>query len=210
MTAATAERPGAPEMRQARPDWWQDSQLTLAALPNAVSCARLLVRSALKDWDLDRRCTNAIEAAMNELVAHAVAATGVTDELPLYHSAFDQLTLISVKLRLTPHAAQIEVWDTGDLPPASQLSESAVIAACKQWGYDLPLPGKRVVWCVVPMFAHTDGDDQTGLPRRVPHPVPPRPVAAEPIEAMREPRLLERVRDGLRRLGRPEDREEPC
>jgi anti-sigma regulatory factor (Ser/Thr protein kinase) len=164
MTAAIAERPGTPEMRQARPGWWQDSALTLAALPNAISCARLLVRSALTGWDLDLRCTNAIEAAMDELVVHAVVTTGVTDELPLCHSAFDHLTLIFVKLRLTPHAAQIEVWDSGDLSPAPQLSESAVIAACKQWGYDLPLPGKRVVWCVVPMFARTDGDDPTGLP----------------------------------------------
>ena len=209
MTAAIAERPGAPEMRQARPDWWQDSKLTLAALPSAIGCARLLVRSALKGWDLDPRCANAIETAMDELVVHAVATTGVIEDLPLYHPAFDHLSLISIKLRLTPDTAQIEVWDSGDLPPASQLSESSVIAACQRWGYDLPGAGKRVVWCLVATFPHMDRDTQAELPRRVPRPVS-RPVAAEPVEAMRDPHLLERVRDGLRRLGRSADQEEPC
>jgi hypothetical protein len=196
-------------MRQARPDWWQDSKLTLAALPSAIGCARLLVRSALKGWDLDPRCANAIEAAMDELVVHAVATTGVIEDLPLYHPVFDHLSLISIKLRRTPDTAQIEVWDSGDLPPASQLSKSSVIAACQRWGYDLPGPSKRVVWCLVATFPHMDRDNQAGLPRRVPRPVP-QPVAAEPVEAMRDPHLLERVRDGLRQLGRPADQEEPC
>jgi hypothetical protein len=207
---AVAERPTSSAMGETHPpDWQQESKLTLAALPSAINCARMLVSSTLRGWHLDKRCVKAIELATDELVVHAVATTGVTEALPLFNPAFDHLAQISITLRLTPQRAQIEVRDSGRTPPAPQLGQSRAIATSQDWGYDLPFPGKRVVWCTVPTLPQEDRDGTSGLPRRTPRPIPRRPVGG-PVNAMRDPNLLRRVLDGLRGLDRTTEQEDPC
>jgi hypothetical protein len=186
------------------PDWEYRSELTLAALPNAVACARLLVAHTLTDSQVDGQSVRAAEQATKELVAHAVATTGVTAAVPIYDAVFEHLALLSVHLRLTPEQVQIEVWDSSAMPPHPRLGQAPAIQASAAWGYDLPSSGVRVVWCVLPVISRTD---HTELPRRVPQRIP-RQEENKRTTPQRDPDLLQRVLDGLRRIDTPLRRED--
>ena len=81
----------------------------MAALPSAVSCSRLLARHTLIDSPLDERNVTQVEQVVSGLVAHAVATTGITEALPSYSRAFDNLTLIAVRLSIEMERVLIEV-----------------------------------------------------------------------------------------------------
>lgn len=175
------------------PEWAYRGELTLAALPNAIACARLLARHTLtaSRLDVDAAYRRRLEQVTEELVTHAVATTGVTAAVPLYDDIFEHLALLTVRLRLTLELAQIEVWDSGARPPHPRLGQTPAMQTSNAWGYDWPAPGHRVVWCVVPLAPSSR--EQAERPR------PPRTDASPPAPA-RDPELLQRVLDGLRRM----------
>src|SRR4051794_5286583 len=77
---------------------WLD-ELTLAAVPSAVNLTRLLVQSDLTRWRFDEAFISRVGMVADDLVAHAVATTGVTADVPLFAAAFDALDVITVRLR---------------------------------------------------------------------------------------------------------------
>lgn len=163
-----------PARTQEIPESETQHELTLAAVPSAVGCARMLVHHTFLDANIDDEIVARLEHVTAELVNHAVKTIGVSDALPLYHQAFDHLALIVVRLRLTTRHALVEVWDRCNETPLPQLSQSHAIAMADDWGYMQTSPNTRVVWCVVatlsPMERETGADL---LPKRVPRPRSP-------------------------------------
>lgn len=177
-----------------------DEQL-LAALPSAIGCARRFVRFTLERWRLFDLIDIA-ETAVAELVRDAVAATGVTVEHPSYLDLYDKhLNLVALQLHLTDIHLVIQVWDADPTPPWPR--EPAPEQARSLRFYLTPLGGK-VVWVAleIPAALRNEEAHRPALPRRAGYPRRPIPPApARPVRAMTDPVLLERVRDGLRRLG---------
>lgn len=199
MTAAVAiDEPAA--SRESTPRGELREEQTLAALPSAAGAARRFVRHTLTGWQIDRDRAGRIESAVQALVIHSVATTGVSSSAPLYRDDYDRLQLIVVRLRLGSGLLVAEVWDRTDTPPHPQLGEDAAVRATDEHDYAVPLPRRRVVRCAVHMAA---------LPRRVPRPVRPPPSASlSPAgESVTEPGavptadLHRRVLGGLRHLG---------
>ena len=89
--------------------------LTLAALPTAVGCSRMLVRYSLKQWVLGSLVDEA-ELVISELVTNAVKTTGVMESEPRWSELLD-LALIKVRLMATKTGLFIEVWDRDPTPP---------------------------------------------------------------------------------------------
>lgn len=200
MTATVAERHIASIMDEPQPDETPPvRRLTLAAVPSAVTIARLLVQHSLVDWNIDRRVLVAVEEAAATLVSHAVETTGVSDHQPIYDEVFDDLGLINVRVRLVSEQVVIEVWDGGVEPPLDALARSRAITTSSDWGFDYSTPGRRVVWAAFLMVAQEPEAETAVLPR-VRRPAPRIP-GKQPAAVMQDPEVLQAVLDGLRRLG---------
>ncbi|MGH3759882.1 hypothetical protein [Actinophytocola sp.] len=200
MTAALAERPQAESMNETpRPEWEQRSELTLAALPSAVSCARLLVRSAALRLQLDARSTAAMEEITDALVIHSVVTTGVSEMGPLDGDAVMRLRLLVVRLRFMPDRAMVEVWDRSREAPHSRLGRLYAVQMADDWGFELFPSGQRAVWCATSLTFDTP-NVLPALPRRIARRVTPIADDEPPLGAP-DPALLKRVLEGLRRLG---------
>ncbi|MGB3443199.1 MAG: hypothetical protein WBA97_31040 [Actinophytocola sp.] len=200
MAATVAERNIASTMHGPQPGESQRvSRLTLAAVPSAVTSARLLVQHSLLDWNVDRRVLAAVEEATAELVHHAVKTTGVSDPQPMYGEVVEDLSLIKVRVRLLSEQLVIEVWDGGPEPLLDDLSRSDALAASRDWGFDFPTPGHRVVWAAF-LAAPNEPDAETVSLPRVRRSTPRTP-GERPAAVMRDPEVLRAVLNGLRRLG---------
>jgi hypothetical protein len=175
-------------------------ELTLAALPSAVNQARLLVELILTRWAFDKAFIRRVEAVADELVTHAVATTGVTDDEPLYAAAFDDLDVLVVRLRTFAGRVVVEVWDHTEAAPLELLTGSAAVADAEHWDFAVPLPGRRVVWCVMAPGCAAGDTGEGPLPQRVPAPTRPEVgmPQADPVEPV-DTAVLLRVLDGLRR-----------
>jgi anti-sigma regulatory factor (Ser/Thr protein kinase) len=162
----------------------------LGAGPAAVACARLHARNLLWEWGLDWLAPDA-ELLVAELVTSAVNATADEE---------------AVRLRLSSDGTRvlIEVWDADPRPPAATdrgqdgrpdpqgesgrgLLLVAALSARWDW-YRTHEPAGKVVWCEM----------QGLLPGRAQG-----EQARRPVEAMRDPAVLRRVRDRLRELAWP-------
>lgn len=200
MTATVAERHIASMMNESQPDETQPvRRLTLAAVPSAVTIARLLVQHSLADWNVDGRVLVAVEEAAAALVSHAVETTGVSDHQPIYDDVFDDLGLIKVRVRLVSDQVVIEVWDDGTEPPLDDLARSRAITTSSDWGFDHSAPDRRVVWAAFLMAAQ-ESEAETAVLPRVRGPTPRIPEK-QPAAVMRDPEVLQAVLDELRRLG---------
>lgn len=136
-------------------------ELTLAALPTAVTTVSLLVQHDLAAWSFDNTFIRRVEQVAEELAMHAVASTGITKEASL-------LRVIVVRLRAFDDRVIVEMWDQNNAEPDPTLGKKPAIAAAESWAYDIPKPGRRVVWCVVTLLP--------SLPKRTPGAVlPPDP-----------------------------------
>lgn len=91
---------------QAYPPTATSSELTLAALPTAVTCAKLFLRYTLANWRLEPPAT--AEAAVTELVSGAVEQTGIVRPSPTWTQLAD-LALIRVRLLLLDDGLVVEV-----------------------------------------------------------------------------------------------------
>lgn len=161
----------------------------LAALPSAVGCARRFVRFTLERWRLFDLIDTA-DGAAAELVGDAVSATGIVIEHPSYLDLYaKQLNLLDLRLHLTDAHVVIQVWDVDPTPPWPQDPAPGQARSRK---FYLPPHGGKVVWVALEI--------PPALPRRAGYPRPVPPAPARPVEAMTDPALLERVRDGLHRL----------
>ncbi|MGH3876669.1 MAG: hypothetical protein ACRDSK_06480 [Actinophytocola sp.] len=171
--------------------------MTLAAVPSAVNLARLLVRFNLYRWAFDAGFIRRVVAVAEKLVVHAVATTGVVEDEPLYAAAFDDLDVIVVRLRIFAGRVVVEVWDRTEAPPHEALATALAVTDAERWDFAVPLPGCRVVWCLVapqPVAGVVEG----WLPQRVP--APTRPGAGVRAAGPVNKELLERVLEGLRHV----------
>jgi hypothetical protein len=84
------------------------TEITFAALPTAVSCARLFVRHTLATWRAEP--IDAAETAVVELVTEAVEQTGIAHPAPAW-SQLTHLGLIHVRLLLVEDDLIVEVRD---------------------------------------------------------------------------------------------------
>ncbi len=190
-----------PSSRPVEAGWGRWDELTLAAVPSAVNQARWLVRFDLGRWGFEAGFVRRVEVVAEELVVHAVATTGVTEDEPLYAAAFDDLDVLVVRLRTFAGRVVVEVWDCTEAAPHERLARSVAVAEAEWWDFAVPLPGRRVVWCVVaPECAAGDGAEGS-LPQRVPAPARSGAgVAPAGWAGSVDTALLCRVLDGLRRV----------
>jgi len=188
--------------------WPLSSSLHLAALPTAVSCARLHAKHLAWEWGLTG-LTDTIELLVSELMTNSVQAMAGQDDQPAI-----RLRLLSDNTRV-----RIEVGDADPRPPAPKdpaadgmpdleaeggrgLFLVAALSARWSW-FPTQEPVGKVTWCELDIVqreppSEIDGTaTQPRLPRRIPGTVRVRPAAA-----MNDPDILRRLRDGLRNLGR--------
>lgn len=81
------------------------SEITLAALPTAVLCARLFARYTLTEWGVP---WVAAESAVADLVTDTVEQTGIAGPTPKWTRLTD-LSLLHVRLLLVPDGLLVEV-----------------------------------------------------------------------------------------------------
>jgi hypothetical protein len=147
-----------------------------------------------------------VELLTSELVTNAVrAARGVEPD----RSAWSAAPLVRLWLRLVGDTLLIEAWDPGAACPVlSRPTASAengrglqlVDAMSDRWDHYTAWPCGKVVWCAVDVPSPDPTPPE--LPLRTPHPL----RSAGSFHGLggtaeRDPRLLRRVRDGLRGLG---------
>ncbi|OLF05543.1 hypothetical protein [Actinophytocola xanthii] len=116
---------------------------------------RLLVRKVLTPPAHDEALIAWVERVAEQLVAHAVATTGVIEEdLPFHAPAFDQLTTLTVYLHDRHDHVSVEVWDTGSTAPDPQLIQALNLGPCEHLHYaltpQLSPRRSRVIWWTAP------------------------------------------------------------
>jgi anti-sigma regulatory factor (Ser/Thr protein kinase) len=185
--------------------WPLRSYLELGALPTAVPCARLHARQLVWEWGLNGLAANT-ELLVSELVTNAVKTTAGNN---------DQAA-ICLQLSGDNTRVLIEVWDADPQPPVlKDLGEDGTPDPHKEGGRGLCLiaalstrwawylteqPTGKVVWCELSaepleLSESARSTPQALLSRRVPH-----SSRKQPIEVMRDPDILRRLRDRLRDL----------
>jgi len=132
--------------------WSRGSHLALAALPTAVPCARLHVRSVAHEWGLAELADTA-ELLASELVTNAVQASErLRTGADLAIIPVVRIWLVSDQISLVIH-----VWDDSDEIPVRQESDPEdergrglilVDTLSKEWGSYRKAEGK-VVWVLV-------------------------------------------------------------
>lgn len=174
--------------------------LTLAALPTAVGCSRMLVRYALATVGL-KQLIEPAELVMSELVTNAVKSTGVMDNEPRWTELHD-LALVRIRLVGTRTSLFVEVWDRDETLPIVQAptldAENGrglfiVEATCKRWDAFRANGGGKVVW------GELEIPPETLMPARLPQRTRT-PGPYRPPEVRQDPELLRRVWQGLNEL----------
>jgi hypothetical protein len=147
MRAATAMQPATDQV-----PWPRRTELPLAALPTAPSCARGHVRSVVGEWGLEDLADTAALLA-SEIVTNAVQAS------QRLRTRADVATVPVIRLWVTSDGISmvIHVWDASDEMPV--LKDTAtddengrglmlVAALGKDWGCYRKAAGK-VVWVMI-------------------------------------------------------------
>jgi hypothetical protein len=206
MSAVLIDRPETTAMDDApRPEWHYTRELTLAAVPSAVTMAHLLVRHALDG--LDQAVIETADDLLRDLVVHAVATTGLADPPPTYSAAWEQVPLIYVRLDLLPEQVGLATRDIALVEPAAEFGLAQVAARSSRWGHFHPPHGGRVIWCeisTVSAGAVNAVQIPAVLPKRTPQPVPP---PLQSFEAQHDTAVIERVLDGLKSMHQREGRD---
>jgi hypothetical protein len=194
MTTSLLKEIGRADSDMADLPCWSDA-LTLAALPSAISCARLFTRCTLGRWGASFVLADAL-IVVGELVANAVADTGVADTRVRW-SELTALNVVSVRLLGFAGRIVIEVWDTHPEPavlpaqppgtPPCGLRLVDVIA--RRWD-SRRAPGGRLTWAELATYEHT----RSGLPLRASNSNDPHRPATADLGALR------RVMTGLMRM----------
>jgi anti-sigma regulatory factor (Ser/Thr protein kinase) len=176
-TAPESQRAGATDRCQTI---MRVTELTLASLPDAPSCGRLLVQRYLSAWGIAHMIDEA-QLVMSELLTNAVKASA-------------EFTTIQIRLAvLGGTSLLIEVQDCNPEPPV--LKDAAgdneggrglmiVDALCERWGYH-PAHGSKAVWAELLIPLPTREPGHLDMP---------------PAAVMDDPRVLHRVHTGLKNL----------
>lgn len=190
----------------------RQDELTLAALPTAVGCARLFVRYSFQTWGIDREHIHTAERLVSELVLHALGPIGLAVPHPYSRKAYNGVQLMKVRLGLFKHRVVLEVWDRSIQPPMPRAVQGdgglvLVPSIGTRWGYYYPEHGGRVVWSELAIGRPVSLDDTMELPRVLPkqqrrH----RPV--RPTEVVPDSELLRRMLEDLQELDSDTERED--
>lgn len=133
------------------------SCLELAALPSAPFWARRYATATLHAWQLWPGMIDAAELLVSELVTNAIRASGLGAD-QLTRSDVDAAGRISLTLRLLPGRVVIEVLDhdpgrpvRADAGPDAESGRGLMIvdALSKEWGYQYPPSGGKIVYCIL-------------------------------------------------------------
>ena len=123
----------------------QVEEISLAAVPTAVTCSRLFMTKTLIEWHLEH-ITNTVELIMSELVTNAVNTTGITAPNPKWTRIADVI-MIHLRLQLLhDNNIAIEVKDNSTNPPIFGPATKK-----ENHGYTFPPDGGKVVWCTLPI-----------------------------------------------------------
>lgn len=150
--AASAHRPSADTASPSQ-HWPLQSRLPFAALPTAVSCARLHARSIALEWDLHNIAETA-ELLTSELMTNAVQAS------ERLKTTADPAVVAVVNLWLVSDGISlvIHVEDASDeLPVLKDFTSDdeggrgllLVTTLSKDWGVYRTADGGKVVWCLI-------------------------------------------------------------
>jgi len=170
--------------------------LTLAALPTAVTCARLFTRYTLTNWGASLVLADAL-IVMSELVAAAVRDTGIADP-PARWTELGRIGVISVcLLRFAERIVEV-VWDghpeaavlPAEPPGPSPRGLHLVDVTARRWGSTCT-PAGRLTWAELAIYDH----GESGLPLRQ-----VKPVTGTRQLTLADEEVIRRVRSGLRRL----------
>jgi anti-sigma regulatory factor (Ser/Thr protein kinase) len=133
--------------------WPARSHLPLGALPSAVPCARLHVRSVCLEWGL-RSIADTAELLASELVTNAVQASGRLKT----RADLAIVPVVNLWLVCDGISVVIHVWDASDeLPVLKDLTADdeggrglmLVEALGKEWGAYREAEGGKVVWVMI-------------------------------------------------------------
>ncbi|WP_177242822.1 hypothetical protein [Amycolatopsis marina] len=169
-------------------------QLTLVAIPTAMTCSQLLVDSAALRWHLSQNIADVIREVVEVLVAHAIATTG---DIHGYVDELHPVSFLVVRLHRWPRSLVVEVWDSVTEPPEVLLATPPPSLAHQEWGYQFHA-GRRLIWCTLPIRRMAN-DDTIRLPRQLPHRIPQQ-QGTRPPAAIPDPGLMHRVLEGLHAL----------
>lgn len=133
------------------------SYLELVTLPSAPFWARRQTRAALRSWQFQPETIETAELLVSELVTNSVKFAG-HDPARISYQELACAERISLTLRRLADRLIIEVSDPDPRPPV--LSEPDIDAEggrglmlvqmlSKEWSYDLPPAGGKVVYCVL-------------------------------------------------------------
>lgn len=133
--------------------WPVHTHLPFAALPSAVSCARLHVRSMALEWGL-RNIADTAELLASELMTNAIQASGrLKARADLAIVPVVNLWLVCDGVSLVIH-----VWDASDDMPVLKYRTAddeggrglmLVEALGKEWGAYRKAEGGKVVWVMI-------------------------------------------------------------
>ena len=174
-----------------------ESLLHLAAIDSAIGCAQREVWRVVDTWGL-QQVADVVELLTLELVSVALGKNGRAVGLPRYRDLL-RVSLVGLRFRLVTNGLVIATWDGDPQPPrfqrpgtghsdGSELYWVPMLAAA--WDF-FPSGSGKVVWAEVAI----PPAGTWRLPRRK-----RRYDGERPLTTVTDLSLLERVRDGLRRL----------
>jgi anti-sigma regulatory factor (Ser/Thr protein kinase) len=183
--------------------WPFHNRLDLGAFPGAVPSARLHARLVALEWGLEA-IAEKVELVVSELVTNGVKAARSMDEgsairLELFGDEGQVFVAVWDGNPKPVHAPILGDDELPDLEAEGGRGLFLVASLGTDWGMYWPddAPGK-VVWCLVtvPEAVDIGTGAHRPLPKRVPSDYPIR----WPAHPMDDPMVLERVRQGLKRL----------
>jgi len=113
----------------------QRSLLELAALPTAVSCARLHAKHILREWGL-AALTDDVELIVSELVTNSLKATEAMER----NAASRRADVPCIELYLYSNSEGwllVQVWDGNPQPPALQVPDADEVQDLQESGRGL-------------------------------------------------------------------------
>ena len=179
--------------------WPLRSYLELGALPTAVPCARLHARHLLWEWGLNGLAANT-ELLVSELVTNAVKATaGPTTKRPSACSCRATTRASSSKSGTPTHSRPHPKISPKTARPTLQEEGGRglflVAALSSRWDwYRTREPPGKVVWCELSVEPPEASEGAQSVPQALLSRRIPREQQKQPIEVMRDPDILRRLR----------------
>jgi len=191
-----------------------EHELRLAPSLAEVGRARQFARYVLQARHIAADRIATAELLVSELVTNAVKVTSTMKPCPPCDAARDHIQPIVLRLRLVARIVAIEVADGSEQPPVLRQQDLdseegrgllLVESMSARWDYFRLSGGGKVVWCELDVARQVSASDRTVLLGSLPRRSRSSTRSARRLEAMTDPVLLRRVRDGLLALGSEEE-----